>query len=469
MSVHAPARPPATSPGIPPGAGLAANLVAGLALARGRPVAPGAFACSLGQLLAALAVLVAGAVLADRLAAGAEAEFWAWGLVSQSARLQVWLAAAAVVAWLSRREGAFVLLVTALVWAWLPIWAAAGALANLGAALGAPLSGDAGTAFSAGVTLWLVLVFWRALGLVGPLPARRAVFATGVFALALTVNTKSLPDADVFYRPVAYEAPSLDIEAVYYRQRELLEDALGALEPGVPGRPDLFFVGVGAYAAEDVFMREVRQVRELFERELGATGRALSLINNPETVWTTPLANRYNLADALTHIASLMNDEDVLFLFVTSHGNDDATVAVDFQPLGLNDIDAATLRAALDDAGIRWRVVVISACYSGSFIEALASPETLVITAAAHDRASFGCAHENAWTYFGRAYFDEALRETTDFVEAFTLAAASVEIREAAEDRTPSRPQIRTGAAIRAHLAGRPTAQPASACCAATD
>ena len=68
--------------------------------------------------------------------------------------------------------------------------------------------------------------------------------------------------------------------------------------------------------------------------------------------------------------------------------------------------------------------MVISACYSGGFLDALKDEDTLMITAARHDRQSFGCADENEFTYFGRAYFEEALPQASWFQEAFRKAEA---------------------------------------------
>src|SRR3546814_1766943 len=84
-------------------------------------------------------------------------------------------------------------------------------------------------------------------------------------------------------------------------------------------------------------------------------------------------------------------DEDLLLLYLTMHGTEDHELAVTFPPLLEEWITPPQLRAALDDAGIRNRVVVISACFSGGFIPDLRDARTLVITAARADRASFGC------------------------------------------------------------------------------
>jgi len=96
--------------------------------------------------------------------------------------------------------------------------------------------------------------------------------------------------------------------------------------------------------------------------------------------------------------------------------------------------------------------VVISACHSGSFIDALKDERTLILTASAADKTSFGCSNENDFTYFGDAYINTALRQDRSFVAAFDRAKDIIARREAAENLTPSEPQIYLGAAIKAKL-----------------
>jgi len=150
----------------------------------------------------------------------------------------------------------------------------------------------------------------------------------------------------------------------------------------------------------------------------------------------------------------LMNrEEDLLFLFLTSHGSKDHQFSLDLWPIKFHELDPPKLRALLDESGIKNRVVVVSACYSGGFVESLKSEDTLVITASAADKNSFGCSDDADWTYFGRAYFDEALRTTYSFVEAFELANPVIAAREVKEDFTPSDPRLALGAAIKPKLA----------------
>jgi len=243
-------------------------------------------------------------------------------------------------------------------------------------------------------------------------------------------------------------------EDVLYLQPKLLEQAVAALEPPQPGRPSLYLVGVAGYSGQGVFRREVEAVDELFATRFATRGRSLKLVNNAATLRDTPIASRTGLAYALDHLGTLMRKEDVLFLFLTSHGSKDGRLSLSFPPLRLDDLAPHDLKAMLDAAGIRNRVVVVSACYSGGFADALADDDTMVITASASDRNSFGCSNEAPFTYFGRAYFDEALRTSDSFSEAFDRALPVIAEREKKEDYPPSMPQRRVGARIEAALAG---------------
>ncbi len=141
-------------------------------------------------------------------------------------------------------------------------------------------------------------------------------------------------------------------------------------------------------------------------------------------------------------------DEDILFLYITSHGSADQTIAFDQPGLSLTDLEADHLRSLLDEAAIKWRVIVLSACYSGGFIDSLKNDNTLIMTAAAADKTSFGCADNRDFTYFGEAFFKESLPQSDDFVDAFSKAQALIKEWEAREEKAHSDPQIARGEAI---------------------
>src|SRR5262249_49506715 len=125
-----------------------------------------------------------------------------------------------------------------------------------------------------------------------------------------------------------------------------------------------------------------------------------------------------------------------------------ALLAVEMPGIRLAHLTPAMLRSMLDRYGIQNSVIVVSACHSGSFIPALASPKRLVIAAARADRTSFGCDDKREWTYFGDAYFNKALREETSFKRAFERARQLVQQWEADERLIPSLPQMMGGEAL---------------------
>jgi len=106
--------------------------------------------------------------------------------------------------------------------------------------------------------------------------------------------------------------------------------------------------------------------------------------------------------------------------------------------------------------GMRYKVVVISACYSGVFAPRLANPDTLVITAADADHPSFGCRDKAKWTYFGNAFFNVALRRANTLKDAFVAARALVKKRELRQRFEPSNPLMSGGENVQPLLIARP-------------
>jgi len=242
-------------------------------------------------------------------------------------------------------------------------------------------------------------------------------------------------------------------EAVLVKQPELLYEAVTELEDERPGVTDLYFVGFAPYSAEDVFRKDIEVARDLFDDRFGTDGRSIVLINNPRTILEAPFATVSNLRLTLSEIGDKIDrKQDVVMLYLTSHGTRDHKLAVEFPPLQLDALAPATLKEMLDAAGIKWRIIVVSACYSGGFIEPLKDDFTLIITASAADRTSFGCGSESEATYFGDALFQHALRFEDSFVKAFEQAKQRIVQRERAEKREASNPQIFIGDDMAAKL-----------------
>lgn len=238
--------------------------------------------------------------------------------------------------------------------------------------------------------------------------------------------------------------PTVD-EKVLYTQPKLLNHALENIQTGTIEQSHWYFMGVAGAAYQDVFKSEIERIHEQFDTRFNTKGRSISLINNPNTGLEYPIASKTSIEQALKEIGQKMNrEQDILFLYLTSHGLEHQ-FQLENQPIDLEDIDPTWLRKTLDNAGIRWRVIVISACRSGSFIPALQSSDTLIITAAASDKDSFGCTHEAEYTYFGRAFFDQAMRDKSNIKDAFMIAQQTVAKWEQAQGFIPSEPQWSIG------------------------
>ena len=249
-----------------------------------------------------------------------------------------------------------------------------------------------------------------------------------------------------------------------------LERALAAVGRHRPGTVDAFVLAV-ALDSDPVFGREARAAGEVLSRRYGAAGRTIVLAGSDGSGPSAlPRGSPTSLAIALARIAEQMDrNQDVLVLYTTSHG----------APFGLyyNDADNGygaispnRLRSMLVQLGVRNRLLILSACYSGVFVPALRTPATAIVTAAAADRTSFGCAADNDWTFFGDALINHGLRKPQPLPAAIAEAQGLITQWEGRVGSTPSLPQSHIGAEAATWLAAldrrlppasRPTGRPA--------
>jgi hypothetical protein len=310
--------------------------------------------------------------------------------------------------------------------------------------------------------IWLALALMRTLHWVAPHRGRAArTLAAVVFAAATIVPRYYVSIGNFFAEAPEPEEtveapaePAFDPERLMAAQPGLLAEKLANLAPQRPGEVDLYAVVFGGDAGEDVFRNEVEYAQKLFEQRFGAGGRTLALLNHAQTTNDVPLATRANLVDALAEIGRVADhDEDIVLVFLTSHGSRSHQLKVTLDPLPLQPLGPGDVRAALDGSGIRHRVVVVSACYAGGFIPALRDDHTMVIAAARADRASFGCGAESEITYFGHAFLVDALNQTEDFNAAFGLARQEIDGWETEQQQAHSLPEMATTPQIERQLA----------------
>lgn len=305
--------------------------------------------------------------------------------------------------------------------------------------------------------LWQMAAMFRIMRRLYRQPVPSALLLVGIYAFFAFALARLLPPLDLYFNVERYgsvashkPAAKLDEEDVFYRQPDLVGRALNAVARHHPGKPNLYFVGFAGEADEKVFSNEVSYARDLLDRRFYTDGRSLLLLNNTDTVRNTPIANTHNLEAVLQGVAKRMNkQEDVLFLYLSSHGASDHRLSVSFEPLGLDDLKAEKLKRMLDKSGIRNRVIVVSACYSGGFLDVLKDDNSLILTASSRDHVAYGCGDYTTYTFFGEAYFVDSLEHDDSFITAFDDARQIIEAREKSEGMDASRPQIHVGRNIK--------------------
>jgi Peptidase C13 family len=146
--------------------------------------------------------------------------------------------------------------------------------------------------------------------------------------------------------------------------------------------------------------------------------------------------------DALTDLTAKATGGCLIYF--SSHGAPQGVV-VDQQLL-----PPGVLASMLDTTcGKRPTVVIISACFSGVFVPALAGANRMVLTAARPDRSSFGCGEADKYPYFDQCVL-ESMQGATDFATLGRTVQACVAAREIREGmKPPSEPQLFIGPALK--------------------
>jgi hypothetical protein len=274
----------------------------------------------------------------------------------------------------------------------------------------------------------------------------RAAALGGALCLAAAV------DAQAQDHPAGPTAHSSELARLVQRQPALLQSEATMLAPHRQGQTDIYAIGMAGWATLDVFAKEVDGGLTAVGRVLPIKDRTIRLINHPATAAYVPLATLHNFQAAVHDVGKVMDKEnDVLVLFMTSHGDRNG-VALQL-PNQIVDLTPQDVAAAFRREGIKNRVVIVSACFSGIFVPPLQNANTIVMTAADATHTSFGCAPEREWTYFGDAFFRQALQPGTDFQSAFHHARILIEGWELMDRATPSNPQGFFGSALVAKLA----------------
>ena len=272
----------------------------------------------------------------------------------------------------------------------------------------------------------LIAILWAAA--VGPAGAQQQQPQRDPFNGQFGVMELALPPADAA------------------AQAQLMADALRNLQPQRPGQQDVYMI-TAALWGDPVFEREATQAEAIMRPHFGAEGRSIVLAAGGMGPRTYPEPTPNNIAAAIGQVGSLIDpNEDLVIIFLTSHGAPDGTAAIREHNRMFGGLRPVHLAQMLQAANIRNRVVIVSACFSGAFIAPLADDNTIVLTAAQQDRSSFGCRPENEWTFFGDALFNHAMRGGDNLIQGFDNAKRLIERWEREQNLSPaSNPQRYVG------------------------
>jgi hypothetical protein len=182
------------------------------------------------------------------------------------------------------------------------------------------------------------------------------------------------PDADAptLLDDSAWPGDAPTPEQVFAAQPAQMKASLSRLARRTLGETNVYAIAFAGDGSESVFRNEAEYLDRLMTTRFGSPGHTLVLENHPATLSSHPLASWTNLEAALNGLASVMDPrEDVLLLYIATHGGSDHSLLVDMDPIPLDQLDADGLADIFASHPFRWKVLVVNACYSGGFVPKL--------------------------------------------------------------------------------------------------
>ncbi len=213
---------------------------------------------------------------------------------------------------------------------------------------------------------------------------------------------------------VPEEPPAPLTEKILAEDRQRLHNQIESLEPERPDETDAYFLAVGGDGTESVFKRDIQVARTGLQAQFDVENRAIMLLNHRDYE-TFPLATRPSIATALQALDEQMNpEEDLLVIHLVSHGKQNGQLLLQQPGVELPDLSPEDFAEMLEPLNARRKLLVVSACYSGQWINELKDSNTLIMTSAREDRTSFGCGDDSEMTWFTKAVYQSVGLSFTD-------------------------------------------------------
>jgi hypothetical protein len=408
---------------------LGRNLVAGLRLALFMPVERVAFRISPTQLLLIVVLSAAIDIDADWVRAAHEARFSILGIHGEIFALGLLALVSAVLA-IVRRDGELYLALPIVVLASFPLVQVIHVLPDL-PRTSEMVSAQTKSIFEYAVLVWMFIIAMRAVYVcTDPIRPRRRLWAVagGLLLIAPFWFAPLVGPIEPWFREIDATAAdpsavSPASEAVLAAQQFMLDRALDELDDERPGVSDLFFVAFAPDARRQGFVADVDSAQRTMDERWNTSRRSVVLVNSPDTVAERPFASITHLRKVLLEIGDIIDaDDDVVMVYLTGNSAPDHTLTAVNPPLELAALSPQGLRQLFEAAGIRWRIVVVSTCEAGAWIDALKDDETVVIASSAANVRGADCAGGLRPGVFADAFFGTAMRRSDDITTAFETA-----------------------------------------------
>lgn len=235
------------------------------------------------------------------------------------------------------------------------------------------------------------------------------------------------------------------------RSDALLQKQFESAQKLSQAKPDgrLIFAGFAMHSQSKAFRNDVLMTEKA---TLAIDPDAIVFkLSNPAPGQTAdwPYATFENIDLVLKKVAALARPQDKVIVLMSTHGNVNA-LAINFSNKDYPHINARVLNQSLAALRGKPTLLLISACFSGSFVEPLSASNRVILTAAAKDRSSFGCQFHSTNTYFVDALLSQPSLLDRSITQLMELAKIDVDKRERKQNLSPSSlPQIFVGSAVR--------------------
>jgi Peptidase C13 family len=160
-----------------------------------------------------------------------------------------------------------------------------------------------------------------------------------------------------------------------------------------------------------------------------------------------PFADLATLRESMQRIGARARDDDIVVVFISTHGSK-KVLSVNVAQTEYEGLTASQLADALSPLGDRPTVVILAACFSGSFVPELRRDTRVVLTAASAERTSYGCDASGRNTFFVEELFKNNFDPGESMLQMMGRVRLQTLQRENRMHITHSDPQIYVGANV---------------------